>query len=227
MPDDRELLIRWREGDRAAGEQLYDRHSPAVLRFFLRLVYDTSEVQGLVHETFIACRNARTPFDGTSEVARAYILGVAYNKFREFLRRQRRGNRLIDAHVDAHEVAEVTVEDLQVADPSDFVERDQERRLLLKALRKIPVDYHLLFILSFWENLTNPQIGRILGLSVGTVASRLRLGKEHILRRLQEFREHPEMVDTTRSTFIQWWDGMEALAAAKAAEESDPKPPNG
>ena len=217
MPDDRDLLIRWRQGDRAAGKELYDRHSDSVLRFFMRLVYDTSEVQGLVNETFMACRTAVKPFEGTHEVVRGYILGVALNKFREFLRRQQKGNRLIDAHANAEEVAEVTVEELGLGDPSEFVEQNETHKLLLKALRKIPVDYQLLFLLSFWEELTNPQIAAILDLPIGTVASRLRLGKKRLEAQLKQFTENPALVETTRATFNQGWGDMEARAAGMVA----------
>ena len=202
---------------RAAGQELYDRHSDFVLRFFMRLVHDVSEVQGLVKATFMAYQKAVKSFEGDHEVVRGHILAVALKKFREFLRRRHKGNRLIDAHANAEQVAEVTAEKLGLGDPSELVEQNEENKLLLKALRRIPVDDQLLFLMSFWEGLTNPQIAEILDLPVGTVASRLRLGKRHLEAQLKELTENSALVGATRATFHSMVEQHEARAADRVA----------
>jgi len=223
MQHDRELLNRWRAGDEEAGEALFDRHNETVVRFLHRLVYVTQDIQDLAQDTFMACRDAKSEFLGTDDVFVAYLLGFAYNKFREYLRRQRRGSRLIDPHADSAEVAEVTAEELEVSDPSAFVEQNEERKLLLKALRRIPVDYQLLVHLSYWEELTNPQIGRILGIPTPTVASRLRLAKERLQRTLDEFEADRSLIESTRKTLQKWHEDIATRAKTMIQAIVEPK----
>lgn len=226
MSSDRELLARWREqNDRAAGEELFDRHNKVVVRYLLYHVWEKDDVESLVHDTFMTCKTATTQFQGEDAAFRPYLLGVAYNKFREYLRGKKHGSRLFDAHVDSETVAEVTAEDLDLKDPSAFVEQNEERKLLLKAMRRIPIDYQLPLHLSFWEELTNPQIGKALGLPVGTVASRLRLGKERLLTKINEFMADAALVESTRRTLLKWHEDISAQAKALIERIEQSKPP--
>ena len=174
--DDKELLSRWRTGDNAAGKQLFQRHGPAITAYFQRKLYDTGEVAALVNATFFACITTRSEFVGPAAAVRGYLFGVAHNKLREHVRQRLGETRNIAADVDAAEVADVSLGDFDPRDPADFAEQVEERKQILRALRRIPLDYQLVFELSFWEGLTNAEIAAALGLKVGTVASRLRFG---------------------------------------------------
>lgn len=209
MPDDRELLIGWRNGDRAAGRELFNRHSDAITAYFQRKLYDTSLVEDLVGQTFITCIEAKTPFNGAATAFKAYLFGVAHNKLREHLRKLRTGAKLIDPAADAELVAEVTLDQLDARDPSDLVEKREQHKLILKALRRIPIDYQLIFELSFWEGLSNPEIAQALGLPLGTVASRLRLGKDRLEVALKELEKSPALLEPTTMTLTAWIKGLQ------------------
>ncbi len=62
MDDDLELLARWRDGDRAAGNTLFKRHFQVVARFF------RNKVRGgdadLIQRTFLDAMKAETNFRG-------------------------------------------------------------------------------------------------------------------------------------------------------------------
>lgn len=226
MTSDRELLQRWRDGDAAAGEELFERHHADVLRFLRRLVYDTQALDDLLQETFLACRTAKNPFRGEDSAFRYYLLGIARNKFREYLRKRTRGERLVDPNADAAEVAEVTVEELGVDDPAAFVELNEEKKLLLKAMRRIPVDYQLVLHLVFWEELTMPQLAELLGVPVGTASSRLRLGKQRVLTSITEISTDRTLIESTRTSFMRWYDDISDQASKligrlEAAEETE------
>lgn len=210
MTDDRELLTLWRGGDNAAGKQLYARHGAAVTAYFRRKLFDTSEVEQLVNQTFFACIATKMPFLGTAAAVRAYLFGIAHNKVREHLRRARTAAKLIDPAADAEVVAEVTLHELDPRDPSDFVEKLEDRKLILKGLRRIPIDYQLIFELSFWEGMSNPEIAEALEIPVGTVASRLRLGKERLEVALKELAKSPALLATTTMTLSTWIEQLQA-----------------
>jgi RNA polymerase sigma-70 factor (ECF subfamily) len=215
MSDDKDLLSRWRAGDNAAGKALFAKFGPMITAYFQRKIYDTAEVAGLVNGTFYACISTRAAFVGPPEAVRAYLFGIAHNKLREHLRRAKAASRLVDAAVDADEVAEVSLGDLEPRDPADFVEQREDRKLILKAMRRIPLDYQVVFELSFWEGLTNREIADALGLPVGTVASRLRLGKERLDVEVRSLASSPALLQTTTTTLSTWIAQMHAHAAAR------------
>jgi RNA polymerase sigma-70 factor (ECF subfamily) len=62
--------------------------------------------------------------------------------------------------------------------PDDMTERHRARRLLDEVLNELDIDVRGVFVLFELEELTAPQIAELLGIPVGTVASRLRRARE-------------------------------------------------
>ena len=93
-PDDVELLVRWREGDRSAGNRLVRKHYKTVAAAFTNAVGD-DERQDLVQETFGRLTTAKDGFRGDGGV-RAYILAIARNVLLDHLRKRYRGGTGFD-----------------------------------------------------------------------------------------------------------------------------------
>src|SRR5262245_31873017 len=137
---DGELLGRWRAGDALSGEVLFDRYYDLVDRFFLNKV--TGGIQDLVQETFIRCVESRERIQDNDRF-RSFLVGIAYNVLNAYLRNNYRGGREID-------FSEASVCDLDPG-PGTLVGQRREQRLLLEALRKIPVDDQVILELHYWE----------------------------------------------------------------------------
>jgi len=89
-----------------------------------------------------------------------------------------------------HEAPERDIEALAAATPSADELLDQRRAhdVLHEVLEAIPVDLRLVFVLYEVEELTSPEIAEMLGIPLGTVASRLRRGRDAfqvIVKRMQ------------------------------------------
>jgi RNA polymerase sigma-70 factor (ECF subfamily) len=88
------------------------------------------------------------------------------------------------------ETTEEDLEALAAATPGadELLEQQRAHELLQKVLEAIPVELRLVFVLYEIEELTSPQIAEMLGVPLGTVASRLRRGREEfqtIVKRMQ------------------------------------------
>lgn len=199
--DDLELLTRWGEGDTAAGRALFERYYKPMYRFFSTKVGVGSE--DLVQETFVACVVSRERFRADGSF-RAFLYGTARNVLRYALRKARRG-QIVD--LEAH-----SVHDLGPS-PSTMVTEKAEERLLLEALRRLPVDYQIAFELYYWEELTAPEMVEILGVSEAGVRSRIHRAKVELRRTMEAIAESPEVLEST-ATNLEAWAAQLKIAAS-------------
>ncbi len=193
MESDRDLLESWRGGDRDAGNVLLKRHFDAVYRFFRNKVDDT--VEDLVQRTFIGCVEGRDRFREEASF-RTYLFAVAHNILREYYRARRRSP-------EASELDEASIVELGAGPTSVLVARAEER-LLLAALRRIPLTAQVLLELYFWEEWTGPELGRFLGVPEDTARSRLRRAKQQLSHALSALQASPEVVASTVSNLEDW-----------------------
>ena len=199
---DMELLDAWRSGNLAAGEELFERYYHTMVRFFSNKLQDS--IADLVQQTFMACVEGRDRMRDTSSF-RSYLFAVAHNKFRAHLRARYRGSRAANGSGEPEEpdFATLTIQDFAPG-PSTLVVRHREQRLLLEALRHIPVDYQLLIELRYWEQLKTIEIAEILGVPHATVRSRLRLAHGHLKEALGSLAHSPRELESTVTRLDDW-----------------------
>jgi RNA polymerase sigma factor (sigma-70 family) len=197
---DIELLDRWREGDVKAGNLLFDRHFRALYRFFRNKVGDG--IDDLVQQTFLACVEGSERFQKQASF-RTYMYAAARNiLYRSIEHRQR------DAARFDYEVSSVV--DLGTG-PDTLVGRCGEHRLLLMALRRIPLDFQIALELYYWEGLKGPQLAAALEIPEATVRSRLRRGLEHLRRQLEQLEASPELFTSTVDNLDAWAHELRAV----------------
>jgi len=192
-PSDGELLRRWRAGDAASGEALFERYYEMVERFFLNKA--PGGAQDLVQETFIRCVESRERIRDDDQF-RVYMFGIAYNVLSGHLRERYRGDRAID-------LSEISVCDLAPG-PGSLVARRREHQLLIEALRNLPVDDQVLLELHYWEQLTTDQMAAVLGIPLGTARGRLQRARTRLEQVMQRLAESPEDLTSTLARLDDW-----------------------
>jgi RNA polymerase sigma-70 factor (ECF subfamily) len=130
VADDDTLFSTWIGGDREAGAALVERHYDAVVRFFRTKAGDQSD--DLVQRTFLALAEAGGRYHRSASF-RAFLFGIARNVFLELLRTCVR-DRLRDPDFGVSSVV-----DLRTG-AATRLGRQDEQRLLLTCLQKLPVD---------------------------------------------------------------------------------------
>lgn len=193
MATDFDLLEAWRSGDKNAGNLLFDRYFESVHRFFRNKVTDGAE--DLVQQTFLALVRSRDRFRGDSSF-RTYLFAAARSKLYSYLDRRRREGERIDYGV-------TSCQDLGVS-PSRIIAEGEEQRLLLHALRLLPVDLQIALELFYFEQMRGPDLARALGVPEGTVRSRIRRGRDLLRERLEEIAGSPAHVETTMTNLEAW-----------------------
>ena len=193
MVSDAELFRSWRAGDAQAGGALFSRHFDAIYRFFRNKL--DGDIEDLVQRTFTACVEGRERFREESSF-RTYLFAVAHNLLREHLRRKRRAPEQFD------EEAQSAV-DLG-ASPISYLAARAEEKILLQALRRIPIAAQVVLELYFWEKLTGAEIGQFLGVPEDTARSRLRRAKQLLEAMIRRIEATPRELESTLSNLDQW-----------------------
>lgn len=197
MTPDLELLDAWIDGDREAGETLTRRHFPVVYRFFRSKL--EGNIDDLVQATFVGCLEARERFQRTSAF-RTYLLGIARNQLLMHLRKQHRRGKVF-APLDTS-IRQIIGEDER--SPSLAVLQHEEQKLLLRALRHIPLDFQIAVELCYWEGMLPAEIAVVLEIPPGTVRSRLSRARAMLKQKIEELASSPQLRQQTIGSFDEW-----------------------
>lgn len=171
MSTDAELLAAWRAGDTRAGSRLFDRHYARLLRFFRNKVGD--EVYDLIQQTMMTCLEHHDRLREDSQFS-AFMLGIARNVLLHHYRTRARKHDKIDFGV-------TSVADL-VAGGSTIIAKQQHDRMLLEALRRLPVEDQMLLELFYWEDMPGRELAELFGVAEGTIRTRLRRARQDLQR---------------------------------------------
>ncbi len=197
MSDDLELVSAWRRGDADAGEHLVGRHLEAVHRFFSNKVRGSAD--DLVQKTFLACVESVEGFEGRSSF-RSYLFAIARNVLH---RHYRDGGGGFDPLTVS--AANCMADERSVA---DRVETREEQRLLLLALRTLPLELQTLLELAYWEGLADRELAEVLDVPSGTIKSRLRKARLLLDRELSSKATSPSLLESSRHTLDAWAAGI-------------------
>lgn len=190
---DQELLTAWRQGDAAAGDRLFVLHFPTLDRYFRNKV-SGPDIADLIQRTFMTCVERPHGFQGLSSF-RGYLLGIAHNLLREHYRAvSRRRHEDIDA---------VSVVDLG-AGPSTLIGAREEQRLLITALRSMPLESQEILELYYWERLTGPEVASILAVTENTARSRLRRARLRVREEVERLAASATVLQSTLEDLEAW-----------------------
>jgi len=192
--EDMELLEAWRGGDNAAGSTLLRRHFRTLYRFFRSKVSEGAE--DLVQQTMLACAESAHRFRGDSSF-KTNLLAIARTQLLMYLRKFARKGKKID-------VLEASIADM-MGSPSVAVAGKDEQRLVLLALRRIPLDLQIAVELHYWEEMRVNDIAVVIGVPAGTVKSRLNRARRLVREWILQAEEFPAALRETTAGDVESW----------------------
>lgn len=160
--EERELIERAREGDRAAMERLYRAHADRVYSVIRRLAGDDARAEDIAQDAWIRAFEKLHLFRGEASFG-TWMYRLATNTALNQLRSSRR-------HRELEEEAS------REAPPRRSTGLDEaviNQRVLSEALDALPPGYRQVLVLHDVEGLTHEEIGERLGVATGTSKSQL------------------------------------------------------
>lgn len=193
MATDFELIEAWTAGDNAAARELLDRYIAPLYRFFHDKV--DGPIEDFVQDTLAACVAGRDRFRRDSSF-RSYLFGTARHVLWQHLKRKRvRGEPLDIERSSLHELG---------PSPSTIAARKAEHRLLLDALRRLPVEQQLLLELYHFEELTAIELAAMYEVTEVALRGRLFRAKENLRAAMAEIGGSAELLRSTWDDFEVW-----------------------
>lgn len=173
-----ELIRRSQAGDWDAFELLLERHRTALARTAYLVTRDGDASQDVMQEALLQVWRdlpSYRPFGSF----RAWMLKITLNKARKHYRKRRVQTVPLETAVEVPGVAEGLEEKAA---------RGEQTERIRQALELLSTDHREVLILRYYNELTVPEIARVLGRREGTVKSRL----SRALGRLEQVLSEPD-----------------------------------
>jgi RNA polymerase sigma-70 factor, ECF subfamily len=176
---DEELMELVRDKDAAAFAVVYERHGNAAFSLAFRMCGRRAIAEDVVQDAFLSLWRSGARYERTRGSVRTWVLGIVHNRAIDALRRglvQDRG-RVSDEGIEEHlEAAERTEQE---------VGRRDEARELRAALEVLPPEQSRVIELAYYGGFTHAEIADMLGIPVGTIKGRMRLGLQKMRLQLR------------------------------------------
>jgi RNA polymerase sigma-70 factor, ECF subfamily len=178
---DEDLMPLIAQRDPEAFEVFYDRHGGAAYSLAYRIVGEASAAEDVTQEAFISIWRSGARYDRTRGSVRSWTLGIVRNRAIDALRRTAGKAPMLDFD------DEMILEQRPSGDRTDeeAIRRDEARELR-GVLRELPDEQSKVIQLAYFGGFSHSEIAEVLGMPLGTVKGRMRLGMEKIRAQLAE-----------------------------------------
>ena len=184
MLDERDLVDRMRRGEQQAFDHFFAAYAERLGAFAARRCsLDAAALEDVVQVTMINAVRGLAGFRGGSALF-TWLCQICRNHLADIARKAQRQPKLssLDELIEGGQAAAV-IELTDFRDPLDECAGDAARGAVRRAINRLPASYARILELRYGDELTVPEIGRVLGLSESAAESRLN-------RARQAFREH-------------------------------------
>jgi RNA polymerase sigma-70 factor (ECF subfamily) len=170
---DEDLISLVEAADAEAFATLYDRHSRAAFSLAYRMMGERQASEDLTQDAFLKVWRGASSYRADRGSVRTWILSIVHNRGIDQIRSQasrRRTQEKIEASAPRSQPSEAFAETLRNS------QRDQVR----EALNTLPPEQLKILELAYFSGYTHVELSDLLGLPLGTVKGRMRLGLKKI-----------------------------------------------
>ena len=186
---DTELMMRVRDGDRDAFNQLYQRYETRLRALFMSFPCSYDETQDLIQETFLRLWLARGSYQTTGPFT-AYLFTIARNCWLGQLRKRKCRPQEISSNYDDEPMQHLlpAVEQMESSDsiPEESLMLEYRNWRIRQAVQLIPEPYRTAFVLVHLRGMKYAEVAEKMAIPIGTVKSRINTALGILRERLKE-----------------------------------------
>ena len=178
---DEELMISVSKGDKRAFDEIYERYSRPLLAYFIRMLWkDREKSEDFVHDIFAKIIRRPELFDPKRRF-KTWIYSVANNMCKNEYKKQEVRKNTSNGLDSSYAVSDTNTNVLNEVQDVQFRERFEG------SLEALDVKHSEVFKLRHLDGLSIKEIAEVLGISDGTVKSRLFYATKYLAESLKDF----------------------------------------
>ncbi len=187
---DAELVRRFNAGDESAFVEIMSHHREKILTITRSLLRNYADAEEVTQDTFIHAHRGLARFRGDSSLAtwlHRVAVNLAHNRFWYFFRRRRHATLSLDCPLGDDGVS--TLSDLVAAEdsnPARTVVAEEFSGLIQTCMERLPSRHREVLTLRTVLHRSYEEIAVTLGITVGTVKSRIARARENVRALLAE-----------------------------------------
>ncbi len=186
---DAELVARAREGDTAAFDELVEKYTPKLYGLVYHMTSNHEDTNDVLQDVFAKAYRALKRFRGKSTFY-TWIYSIATNMTLNFLKKRNRRRAMSLNDVDlAIENDKEFIEATSKSDPVREANISELQERLNMAMQQLSEDHRAVVTMFDIQGMPHAEIANILGVSEGTVRSRLFYAHRHLQTYLDDFRK--------------------------------------
>jgi RNA polymerase sigma factor (sigma-70 family) len=191
VPDEEDdaLVIRTQKGDPTAFDELVRRYSPKVYGLLYNMTSNHEDANDLLQDVFAKAYRSIAGFRQKSSFY-TWIHTIAVNMAINFLKKRNRRQGMSLDDVDSNiQNDKDFIEATASASPVREADLAELQQRLNEAMMKLSVDHRTVVTMLDIQGMPHAEISKILGVSEGTVRSRLFYAHRQLQNYLEEFRQ--------------------------------------
>ncbi|MBW7988420.1 MAG: sigma-70 family RNA polymerase sigma factor [Planctomycetes bacterium] len=173
---DKSLIEAHCKGDPKAFGELVRRYGDGLLGYLTRMSRNRHEAEDLFQETFKRVHEKAHTFRGSQ--FKGWLFRIATNAAIDGMRR-RKGKRMVSLNqkldcndADSEELSSVALAD-NSHEPSQEAAKAEQVRQVRDAVMSLPSRQRATLVLAYYQQLSYPEVAKVLGCSVGTVKTQM------------------------------------------------------
>lgn len=185
---DRVLVDRFKSGDESAFNEMVARHRDRIYGLVHQLLRNHQDAEEVTQDAFIRAHRGLANFRGDAAFSTwlyQIATNLARNRYWYWWRRKRDRSVSFDAPVG--EDTDMTLADVipaEVDSPDEVTVNGELVDRIAKGMERLSAGHREILVLRNVKNLSYEEIGTILGISVGTVKSRIARARESLRSQL-------------------------------------------
>ncbi|NIS82201.1 MAG: sigma-70 family RNA polymerase sigma factor [Anaerolineales bacterium] len=172
MSADAELVLKVAQGDRKAFLQLYDRHASRIFALALRMLGESMAAEDVTQEVFLKLWSRARTFRSDRGKLITWLLTITRHAALDRIRLEKRMPTIATPKVEGDDWDDLV---------NGETETEESRwRSLHFAVLDLPFEQRQAIEYAYYHGLSQSQIASHLGIPLGTVKTRMRLGMEKL-----------------------------------------------
>jgi RNA polymerase sigma-70 factor (ECF subfamily) len=178
------LIAALAERDLTALAALYDRYGRLAYALAYRILGEGPAAEDVVHDAYISAWRGAGSYRRERGNVRGWLMSIVHHRAVDVLRRK---TTFRPAPLEA--AAERPADD----DTAEAAERNVEHQTVREALEGLPQAQRRTIELAYFGGYTHVELAELMGVPLGTVKGRMRIGLQKLRRALEHegsYREH-------------------------------------